>query len=56
MTLKLPSGLSVHYWRSWSHSTPGATISESLDEGEEWIGSCDGVGLYEGYAYLHCLF
>jgi hypothetical protein len=44
----IPSGLSTAYWRSWSLRN-GLSVNESLDNGEEWIGSWDGVGLYEQY-------
>ena len=46
MPLTLPAGLSP----TWHPARPGASVSESLDAGEEWIGGWDGVGLYEGYA------
>lgn len=42
----LPQGLSSTYWRSWVPKT-GLSVGESLDNGEEWIGSWDAVGLYE---------
>jgi hypothetical protein len=43
----LPSGLSAAYWRSWAPQH-GLTVHESLEVGEEWIGSWDSIGLYEG--------
>lgn len=47
----LPSGLSATYWRTWAPRN-GLSVQESLDIGEEWIGSWDGVGLYEGWVEL----
>lgn len=44
--MPLPQGLSTSYWRSWAPRV-GLSVNESLDNGEEWIGSWDGVGLYE---------
>ncbi|KAK8864340.1 hypothetical protein IAR55_001587 [Kwoniella newhampshirensis] len=46
----LPSGLSERWWSTWSPARKGASVMESLerDQGEEWIGSWDNVGLYEG--------
>ncbi|WWC61839.1 uncharacterized protein I303_104424 [Kwoniella dejecticola CBS 10117] len=46
----LPNGLSADYWSTWSPIRTGSSVSESVDKnaGEEWIGSWDGVGLYEG--------
>ncbi|WWD17362.1 hypothetical protein CI109_101803 [Kwoniella shandongensis] len=46
----LPSGLSDRYWSTWSPSRRGASVINSLerDLGEEWIGSWNDVGLYEG--------
>ncbi len=49
MSNNLPSGLSPTYWRKWNPPRTGASVSESLEAGEEWIGGWDGVGLYEGY-------
>jgi hypothetical protein len=43
---ELPAGLSGTYWRTWAPRA-GLSVNESLDNGEEWIGSWDGVGLYE---------
>jgi hypothetical protein len=45
---ELPAGLSAAYWRSYAPKT-GLSVNESLDNGEEWIGQWDGVGLYEQY-------
>ena len=42
---KLPAGLSPAYWSSWYQSGP--SVSESLDQGETWIGGWSNVGLYE---------
>ncbi|RSH87438.1 hypothetical protein EHS25_003348 [Saitozyma podzolica] len=43
--MSLPSGLSAQFWRPFY---PGKRVSDSLEPGEEWIGSWDNVGLYEG--------
>ena len=48
---ELPQGLSSSYWRSYAPKT-GLSVGESLDNGEEWIGSWDAVGLYEQYVLL----
>jgi hypothetical protein len=48
MSGDLPAGLSPSYWRSWNPRT-GLSVNESLENGEEWIGQWDGVGLYEQY-------
>ncbi|OWZ58960.1 ESCRT-II complex subunit VPS36 [Cryptococcus neoformans Tu259-1] len=47
--MSLPSPLSAAYWSTWSPVRPSATVIESVqrDQGEEWIGSWDAVGLYE---------
>lgn len=47
--MTLPSPLSATYWSTWSPVRPSATVIESVqrDQGEEWIGSWDAVGLYE---------
>lgn len=44
---ELPTGLSATYWLPWYPSRRGAGIHDSLDPGEDWIGTWDGVGLYE---------
>lgn len=48
-SMTLPSPLSATYWSTWSPVRPSATVIESVqrDQGEEWIGSWDAVGLYE---------
>jgi ESCRT-II complex subunit VPS36 len=43
--MSLPNGLSAQFWRPFF---PGRRVSDSLELGEEWIGSWDNVGLYEG--------
>jgi len=48
MSGDIPAGLSPSYWRSWNPRT-GLSVNESLENGEEWIGQWDGVGLYEQY-------
>ena len=48
MSGDIPAGLSPAYWRSWNPRT-GLSVNESLENGEEWIGQWDGVGLYEQY-------
>lgn len=48
MPLILSTGISATYWRTWLPSRLGATVSESMEPGEEWIGGWDAVGLYEG--------
>lgn len=47
--MTLPFPLSATYWSTWSPIRPSATVIESVqrDQGEEWIGSWDAVGLYE---------
>ncbi|WVQ72554.1 hypothetical protein IAR50_002111 [Cryptococcus sp. DSM 104548] len=52
--MRLPPDLSPAYWSTWSPIRPGASVLESVqrDQGEEWIGSWDGVGLYEGNSKL----
>lgn len=42
---KLPAGLSPVYWSTWHQS--GSSVSESMDQGETWIGGWSNVGLYE---------
>ncbi|WWC70241.1 uncharacterized protein I206_104191 [Kwoniella pini CBS 10737] len=46
----LPNGLSADYWSTWIPIRKGSSVSESVDKdvGEQWIGSWDGIGLYEG--------
>lgn len=44
---QLPPGLGAAYWSTWELPR-GASVAESLGEGEAWIGGWDGVGLYEG--------
>lgn len=46
MAGEIPVGLSASYWRSYSPRV-GLSVNESLENGEEWIGQWDGVGLYE---------
>ncbi|ODO08108.1 hypothetical protein I350_03692 [Cryptococcus amylolentus CBS 6273] len=48
--MPLPPDLSPVYWSAWTPVRPGASVLESVhrDQGEEWIGSWDNVGLYEG--------
>lgn len=48
-SMSLPFPLSAAYWSTWSPVRPSATVIESVqrDQGEEWIGSWDAVGLYE---------
>jgi hypothetical protein len=50
--MDLPTGLSPSFWRTWSPKR-GLSVNESLDNGEEWIGSWDGVGLYEQSVFSH---
>ncbi|BEJ01532.1 hypothetical protein CcaverHIS631_0602140 [Cutaneotrichosporon cavernicola] len=45
--MNLPPGLGAAYWSTWELPA-GASIAESLGDGEAWIGGWDGVGLYEG--------
>ena len=52
MSTDLPSGLSSTFWHSWSPARLSASVPESLDPGEEWIGGWDNVGLYEGSVIL----
>ncbi|KAK4684902.1 ESCRT-II complex subunit VPS36, partial [Tremellales sp. Uapishka_1] len=44
----LPKGLSSAFWSIWYPCRQGASVVESLSDGEEWIGQWDSVGLYEG--------
>ncbi|GMK58389.1 hypothetical protein CspeluHIS016_0504210 [Cutaneotrichosporon spelunceum] len=45
--MNLPPGLGAAYWSTWELPA-GASVAESLGDGEAWIGGWDGVGLYEG--------